>query len=141
MKFIKALIIAIKAHKGQVDKAGRAYIFHPINVMLGVSGYKEKVVALLHDTVEDSNYTLDDLRKYFTEEIVHTVDLLTKKEGVEYKEYLRLIKENKIARKVKISDLRHNMNLKRLKEVTQKDLDRLEKYKWSKEYLESKKNS
>ncbi len=136
MKLLIAFIIALKAHKGQVDKAGKRYIFHPLNVMFYVKGYKEKVVALLHDTVEDSEYTLYDLRKYFSEDVVQAVDLLTKKNGLDYKEYLRLIKENEIARKVKLSDLRHNMDLKRLKNVTQKDLERLEKYKWSKEYLE-----
>ncbi len=138
MKLLIALWIAIKAHKGQVDKAGKAYITHPINVMFGVKGYKTKIVALLHDVVEDSDYTLADLEKYFNEDIITAVNLITKKEAQNYSEYISQLKENEIAKAVKLSDLRHNMNLKRIKNITEKDLIRLEKYKKVKVYLEGK---
>lgn len=136
MKIIIAFIIALRAHKGKKDKAGRAYILHPINVMRGVRGYKTKIVALLHDVVEDSNYTLEKLSKYFDEDIIVSLNLLTKKSGIDYKTYIRNIKLNKLARQVKIADLKHNMNLHRLKKVTKSDLDRVKKYKKSLEALE-----
>ncbi len=135
MKLLIALWIAIKAHKGQIDKAGKAYITHPINVMFGVKGYKAKIVALLHDVIEDSHYKLSYLEKYFDDEIITAVDLVTRKEGQNYGEYILKLKENNIAKAVKLSDLRHNMDLKRIKNITEKDLARLEKYKKVKAYL------
>ncbi|MDP8162561.1 guanosine-3',5'-bis(diphosphate) 3'-pyrophosphohydrolase [Pasteurella skyensis] len=141
MKLLRAFLIALNAHKGQFDKAGKPYITHPIRVMFGVKGYKEKIVALLHDVVEDSDYTLRYLENYFDKDIIKAVDLVTKKEAQEYREYLSQLKENKISKAVKLSDLRDNMNLKRIKNITQKDLDRLEKYKKATAYLEGRANA
>ncbi len=129
MMIIRAFIFAVKAHKGQKDKSGRAYIFHPVHVAKNVKGYKCKVLALLHDVVEDSDYTLESLSPYFDEEIIQALDLLTKKPDTKYKDYIAKIKANDLARRVKIADLNHNMDLNRLKEVRQKDVERVEKYK------------
>lgn len=126
----KALDIATKAHADQVDKAGVSYIHHPIHVASMVSGEKAKVVALLHDVIEDSSYTLDDLRKNgMDEEIIEAVSILTKPKNKSYDEYLKKVKENQLAREVKLADLQHNSDLTRLSKVCEADLKRVEKYK------------
>jgi (p)ppGpp synthase/HD superfamily hydrolase len=125
----KALEIAMAAHKGQTDRGGQPYIFHPIRVMSSVKGYKEKVVALLHDVVEDSEYTLDDLNAHFTQDVVMAVDLLTKDGTVDYDLYIAEIAENPTARRVKLADMEDNMDISRLHgEITMDDHWRLEKY-------------
>lgn len=135
LKLIKAFFIALKAHRGQKDKAGRCYIFHPINVALGVKGIRAKTVALLHDVVEDSNITTKELTKYFDNDIVLAVDCITKKKGQKYQDYLEVVKNNELARKVKIADLTHNIDLSRLKNITEKDIDRRNKYLKAKAFL------
>lgn len=131
---IKAFIIAIKAHQGQKDKGGKPYILHPIKVALNVKGKDERIVALLHDVIEDTNYTIDDL-KFLSEEQKEALLLLTYDENMPYMEYIEAVKKNKIASRVKLADLEQNMNLKRLKTISNKDLKRLEKYKRAKEIL------
>ena len=134
---IKAFIVALRAHKGQKDKAGKPYIFHPITVSLHVSGIKRKEVALLHDVVEDTPITVSDLRTIgFGYDVVEAVNAITKRNGESYCEYLQRVKENDIAKDVKMSDLRHNCNLKRLKTVTDKDKSRVEKYINAIDYLQ-----
>ncbi len=136
MKLLKAFLIMLKAHKGQKDKSGKPYIFHPINVMFGVKGMDCKVVALLHDVLEDSDkYTLKDF-DFLDQEQKEALSLLTHSKNEPYFEYVRRIKTNRIAREVKKSDLRHNSNLKRLKKITEKDIKRVEKYKKAKQILE-----
>lgn len=125
----------LKAHKGQKDKAGRMYIFHPFKVALTSKGYKTKIVALLHDVVEDSNITIQDLSKHFDKDIILAVDCITKKKGQDYQEYLNIIKDNELARKVKIADLIHNSDLSRLKIITEKDYKRKEKYQKAIQFL------
>lgn len=126
--FLKAFLIMIKAHTGQKDKAGRRYLFHPINVMLGVKGIRTKTVALLHDVLEDSVlYRIDDFG-FLDKEQKEALLLLTHNNGIEYMDYIKNLKSNKIAKHVKISDLRHNSNLNRLRVVSEKDLERNEKY-------------
>lgn len=134
LNLIKAFIVAIKAHRGQKDKGGKPYILHPVRVALNVKGKDEKIVALLHDVIEDTNYTIDDL-DFLTKEQKEALLLLTHDKNVAYMEYVRKIKKNKIASKVKLADLEQNMNLKRLKTISNKDLKRLEKYKRAKEIL------
>lgn len=131
---LRAFFIAARAHKGQKDKAGKPYIFHPINVSLNVKGRDEKIVALLHDVIEDTAYTIDDL-KFLTEDQKEALLLLTHDKDTPYMTYIDAIKKNKIASRVKLADLDQNMNLKRLKIVTEKDLERLEKYKKARELL------
>lgn len=134
LKQIKALLVAIKAHQGQKDKGGKPYILHPIRVALNVKGKDEKIVALLHDVIEDTSYTIDDL-DFLSEEQRKALLLLTHDDNVPYMEYIVELKKNKIASKVKLADLEQNMNLKRLKTISNKDLKRLEKYKRAKEIL------
>lgn len=131
---LRAFFIAARAHKGQRDKGGKPYIFHPLNVSLNVKGKDEKIVALLHDVIEDTAYTIDDL-KFFTEDQREALLLLTHDKDIPYMTYIEAIKKNKIARRVKLADLDQNMKLKRLKTVTEKDLERLEKYKRARDLL------
>ncbi len=127
LNYIKALLVAIKAHKGQRDKGGHWYIWHPIRVSLGVKGVSAKVVALLHDVLEDSDTTIEDLN-FLSEDQRQALLLMTHDKSVDYSEYIKRIKGNCLARAVKISDLRQNMNLSRLKNVTEVDRTRNKKY-------------
>lgn len=131
---VRAFFIAARAHKGQRDKGGKPYIFHPLNVSLNVKGKDEKIVALLHDVIEDTSYTIDDL-KFLTEDQRDSLLLLTHDKDISYMTYIEEIKKNKIASRVKLADLDQNMKLKRLKTVTEKDLERLEKYKRARDLL------
>lgn len=125
-----ALEIAEKAHAGQVDKAGKDYIQHPIYVSNLVESPGAKAVALLHDVLEDSDYTAGDLLNAgFPCEIVEAVEILTKHPGESYDDYLCRVMDNELARVVKIADLTHNSDLTRLPEVTFNDLERQQKYK------------
>lgn len=132
----KAHEIARKAHFGQVDKAGVEYIKHPETVASFVVTDEEKAVAYLHDVLEDTEMTLEDLRDYgFPEEVLAAIDILTKKKGQEYQDYLVIVKNNELARVVKLADLRHNSDLTRLSQVTPKDLNRCKKYQDAINYL------
>lgn len=131
---LRSFFIAARAHKGQRDKGGKPYIFHPLKVSLNVRGKDEKIVALLHDVIEDTSYTIDDL-KFLTKNQREALLLLTHDKDTPYMIYIEAIKKNKIASRVKLADLDQNMNLKRLKIVTEKDLERLEKYKKARDLL------
>ena len=134
----KAYEIAKKAHLGQIDKAGEDYIKHPEKVASFVSSDEEKSVAYLHDVIEDTELTLEDLREYgFSEEVLKAVDVITKKKGQDYQTYLNSVKENKLARVVKLADLRHNSDLTRLINITEKDIERKEKYQKAIDFLNS----
>lgn len=136
MLLIKAFLLCMVKHWKQKDKAGKRYIWHPIHVMLNVEGYNEKIVALLHDIVEDTDVTVPDLRNLkFSKEVIEAVDVISKKKGQEYFSYLELVKNNNVAKKVKIADLKHNSDLKRLRSITQKDINRAIKYKKELDYL------
>lgn len=124
----KAKEFAAKAHEGQVDKAGVAYIEHPAAVASMLSGETEKVVAYLHDVVEDTGVSLDTIRHEFGDEVAEAVDKLTRRAGVPYMDYIKALKDNKLARVVKMADLRHNMDLTRLLTVSDVDLKRVQKY-------------
>ncbi len=132
---LKEIKICYKAHKGQKDKGCRPYILHPIHVALRTSG-KARKCALLHDVVEDSDYTFADLEKEGVDkDVMDALKLLTKDKSVSYEEYIKRIKQNEIARQVKIRDLEHNLNTKRLKTITDEDKVRLKKYKHALEIL------
>ena len=134
----KAYKIAKKAHLGQVDKAGEDYIKHPEKVASFVKTDEEKAVAYLHDVIEDTELTLEDLNKYdFSKEVLEAVDIITKKRGEDYQSYLNSVKKNKLARAVKLADLRHNSDLTRLTKVTEKDIERKEKYQKAINFLNS----
>ena len=131
-----ALSIATEAHKGQFDKAGVDYIEHPIYVASQVDTEEEKAVALLHDVIEDSPFTSEELLLAGLPEIVvAAVQILSKKKGQDCQIYLENVKSNPLARVVKLADLKHNSDLSRLSSVTDKDLERLEKYKKAIDYL------
>lgn len=136
MKLIKAFLLCMAKHWEQRDKAGKRYIWHPIHAMLNVKGYNEKIVALLHDIIEDTDVTILDLKNLkFSKEVIEAVDVISKKKDQEYFSYLELVKNNNIAKKVKIADLKHNSDLKRLRSITQKDIGRAIKYKKALDYL------
>ena len=134
----KAYEIAKRAHLGQVDKAGEDYIKHPQKVASFVKSDEEKAVAYLHDVIEDTELTLEDLHEYeFSKEVIEAVDIITKKKGEDYQSYLNSVKKNKLARAVKLADLRHNSDLTRLTKVTDKDIERKEKYQKALDFLNS----
>ena len=125
----KAMIIAYEAHKNQVDKSGVPYIYHPIHVAEQMDTENECIIALLHDVVEETNVTFKQLEEVFSKEIIDILKLLTREENIEYDEYIKRIKNNSIACKVKIADLTHNLDKTRLDFVTEVDVKRNEKYK------------
>ena len=128
--FEKAMSIAIKAHEGQKDKAGAPYLLHVLRVMMSVEKMDEKTVALLHDVVEDSETSIEELTKAgFPKKILKAVELLTKTDKKPYEDYIQEIKNNDLARAVKLADLKDNMNITRLKKVTESDKLRIKKYK------------
>ena len=133
----KAMNSCYDAHAGQYDKSGMPYIFHPIHVAEQMDDEASTIVALLHDVVEDTEVTFDDLRKEgFGEEVMAALELLTHEDGVPYYDYIRKIKSNEIATKVKLADLAHNSDLTRLlREPEEKDLERVEKYSTSRKIL------
>ena len=131
-----ALSIARQAHEEQLDKEGVDYIEHPIYVASQVDTEEEKAVALLHDVIEDSPFTAEELLLAgLSETVVTAVQILSKKKGQDYQTYLENVKSNPLARVVKLADLKHNSDLSRLETITDKDLEGLEKYKKTIDYL------
>ena len=130
-----ALALAAQAHKGQVDKAGQPYILHPIRLMLNVPDEAARIVALLHDVVEDTPITIEELRAAgYSEEILAALDCVTRRTTETYEEFIERIIPNPLARRVKLADLADNMDLSRIKNVTEKDHARIERYRaaWAK---------
>ena len=126
----KAIKVAFEAHAGQLDRSGLPYVLHPIHLAEQMKDEDTCVAALLHDVIEDTDTTLEELREYgFTEAQLEAVRLLTHLEGVQYLEYVEALKDNPIARAVKIEDLKHNADTSRLDIITDCDRKRLEKYK------------
>lgn len=133
----KARVLAAKAHKGQVDKGGQPYILHPERVMQQCETMEEKIVAMLHDVIEDTEITAEELRKEgFSEAMIEAVSCLTHRDGEDYMDYVDRICENKLAAKVKLADLTDNMNISRIPHPTEKDFARVEKYQKAKERIE-----
>jgi len=132
----KAIELARTYHKGQKDKAGKPYILHPLRLMQSVESVDEKIVAVLHDIVEDTPISLEDLRlKGFSGHIINAIEALTKKQDEDYNTFIERISHNQLAVKVKLVDLEDNMNLSRLPEITNKDKERLQKYQKAKRFL------
>ena len=126
----KALKLCFEAHKDQTDKSGMPYVFHPFHLAEQMETEETTVVALLHDVVEDTDYTLEDLKNMgFGEAVTDALALLTHDDAVEYMDYVRAIKGNPIAKAVKLADLRHNSDISRLDVVDEKSLARREKYR------------
>ncbi|MBE6731676.1 MAG: GTP pyrophosphokinase [Ruminococcaceae bacterium] len=125
----KALKLCFEAHKDQLDKSSLPYVFHPFHLAEQMESEECTVVALLHDVVEDTNLTIEDLKAMgFSNEVTDAITLMTHEEGVEYMDYVKEIKNNEIARKVKLADLKHNSDLTRFDKVDEKALKRREKY-------------
>ena len=125
----KALKLCFEAHKKQVDKSGMPYVFHPFHLAEQMKTEETTVVALLHDLVEDTDYTIEDLTSMgFSKSITDAIALMTHANDVEYMDYVREIKNNPIAKAVKLADLKHNSDLTRLDVVDEKALSRREKY-------------
>lgn len=129
----KAIQIALNAHHGQVDRGGEPYILHPLRVMLGQKTETAKICAVLHDVIEDTAVTLEDLRREgFREDIIDTVKTLTKLDGEDYEDYIQRVVQNKVACQVKLMDLKDNMDLSRLDVALEADFKRYKKYEKAK---------
>ena len=126
----RAIAIAATAHAGQVDKGGAPYILHPLKVMLRMSNLEERIVAVLHDVVEDCGISLEDLRKEgFSEEVLSAIESVTKVPGESYEDFVERAAQNPIGRVVKLADLEENIDLSRIASPSWEDLERIEKYR------------
>jgi (p)ppGpp synthase/HD superfamily hydrolase len=125
----EAIRIAVEAHRGQKDRAGAPYILHPLRLLFRVQTDAERMAAVLHDVVEDSPWTLDDLRaRGFAAEVVDAVDHLTRREGESYERFVERAAEHPVARRVKLADLEDNLDVRRIGHVGEADAERLNRY-------------
>lgn len=125
----EAIRICVEAHRGQVDRAGAPYSLHPLRMMFRVQTESEKIVALLHDVVEDTDWTLDALREAgFPAEVVDAVDALTRREEESYEEFVRRAGADPLARRVKVADLEDNMDVRRTGMASDEDVERFRRY-------------
>lgn len=132
----KAMRLCYEAHRDQTDKSGVPYVFHPIHLAEQMRDEDTTVTALLHDVIEDTVYTFDDLVKMdFSENVITALKLLTHDKSVPYMEYVAKIKENPVAKAVKLADLAHNSDLSRLNSVDDKVRSRIQKYEAAKKLL------
>jgi len=134
----KAMIIAYKMHQNQVDKVGIPYIYHPIHIAEQMDDEDSTVVALLHDVIEDTNMCIDDLRNIgLNDNVLEALSCITHDNNQDYFTYIEKISKNPLAAKVKIADLKHNLDNTRLNKVTEKDTIRNKKYKKALEILQN----
>lgn len=132
----RAIEIAARTHAGQVDKGGAPYILHPLRVMLRVAPGAQQIVAVLHDVVEDSDVTFEDLeREGFSAEVINGLRAVTKVEGESYEDFVARAALDPVGKAVKLADLMENSDLSRIAEPSQKDLERVEKYGRAIRYL------
>ncbi len=125
----KAIQIAVNAHQGQKDKAGVPYILHPLRLMLNMASDSARIVAVLHDVLEDTSVTADQLRAAgFSDEVIAAIECLTRGEGESYEDFIQRAKDSPLARRVKLADIEDNMNIRRIRHITDQDLHRLERY-------------
>ena len=125
----KALALCFEAHKDKTDKGGIPYVFHPFHIAEQMEDEITTTIALLHDVVEDTKYTLDGIHSLgFPDEVINALALLTHDTPVPYMEYISAIKKNPKAKAVKLADLHHNSDLTRLEKVDEEALLRVEKY-------------
>jgi len=125
----EAIRIAVEAHRGQKDRAGAPYVLHPLRTMLRVRTDAERMAAVLHDVVEDTAWTLDDLQaRGFPAEVLDAVDALTRRPGEDYDASVERAAAHPVARRVKRADLEDNLDLRRLDAVTADDVERLGRY-------------
>ncbi|MCB2205266.1 HD domain-containing protein [bacterium] len=127
-----AIALAVKAHAGQKDKYGAPYILHPLKVGLGSHDDFEMTAGFLHDVIEDSPRTIEDLRKEgFPEEVLIIVDHLTKRDGEEWEAYIHRVMEHEPSMRVKLRDLEQNMDTTRISSFGDRDKDRFTRYVWA----------
>ena len=132
----QAIELAVKHHKGQYDKGGKPYILHPLRLMMSVDTDDEKIVAVMHDLVEDTHITIAYLRSAgFSEKVLSALDCVTNRDNEDYESFIERIAQNPLATKVKLADLEDNMDLSRISEPSKKDYKRIEKYKRAKTRL------
>ena len=132
----KALKLSFEAHKNQVDKSGMPYVYHPFHLAEQMNDENTTIVALLHDVPEDTDITVEDIRKMgFNEEVCEALKLMTHDDNVPYMDYIKKLRNNQIAKTVKLADLKHNSDITRLDIVDEKALMRVEKYKRAMEEL------
>lgn len=125
----EAIAIAAEAHVKQTDKAGAPYILHPLRVMQRLTTEAEMIVAVLHDVVEDTHWNLEDLRAAgFQDDVLEAIDCLTRREEETYDDFIERVKSHPLARRIKLADIEDNLNVTRLSEVTDRDVERLRKY-------------
>lgn len=133
-----AMKLCFEAHKDQIDKSGMPYVFHPFHLAEQMMDEETTIVALLHDVVEDTNYTIADLKEMgFSKNVLSAIELMTHNPDIPYMDYVAQIKTNPIAKAVKLADLRHNSDMSRLDSVTPYDEARAKKYKAAIELLEN----
>lgn len=126
----KAIVIAATAHAGQRDKAGAPYILHPLRVMLRMRSEEERIVAILHDVVEDTDWTFDRLyAEGFERQVVEAIDSVTKRESEAYDDFVDRAGRNTIGSRVKLADLEDNADVSRIAQPTEKDHQRIAKYR------------
>ncbi len=124
------IALAAEAHRGQVDKGGQPYILHPLRLMLHLRSDVDRIVGVLHDVVEDTHFTQEDLRsRGYPTDVLEALDCLTKRPAEEYEDFIQRIKPNPIARRVKLVDLEDNMDVRRLPTMNEEDFQRLKKYR------------
>ena len=132
----RAIVIAAEAHADQVDKAGAPYVLHPLRVMLAVDGRNARIAAVLHDVVEDTGWTLDELRgEEFEEVVVEAVDALTRREGEPYMDFCRRAARNEIARRVKLADIADNLGPRRMADLPEADRSLAKRYRKARDVL------
>ena len=125
-----AIALAVQAHRGQLDKEGAPYILHPLRVMARMETDLGRMIGVLHDVVEDTDCTLDDLRAAgYPPVVIEAVDALSRRPGELYDDYIERVKPNHLARRIKLADLEDNMDLRRLPAVEEQDLKRLQRYR------------
>jgi len=132
----RAIVIAAEAHAGDEDKGGHPYILHPLRLMLACTAEQERIVAVLHDVVEDSDWTLEGLAaEGFDAEVIAALDCLTKRDDEDYTTFIARVAENGLARAVKIQDLLDNSDLSRIANPGDEDRERVGKYRRALEVL------
>ena len=128
-KLEQAIKVALEVHSGQVDKAGEIYLLHPLRLMFKFQTEDERIVAVMHDVVEDGEITLENLRLLgFSDSVVNAIDCLSRRKDEKYEDFISRISMDKLARKIKIEDIKDNLDLTRLGCVGDKELKRIEKY-------------
>jgi len=126
----RAIEIAVDSHREQKQKNGLPYILHPLTLMLQMNSDETRIAAVLHDVVEDTQWELSDLKQEgFSEQVLDAVNCLTHTADVSYDDYIKIVASNPVARQVKLADLKDNMNVLRIPELSEKDLKRIAKYR------------